>query len=166
MSNDTSGSNITIRPGPPRGAPKVLESDIEDFDLDAVSGGESESSSGDEDLSRDQTFQKKLVKINMMPVKPAPKSKPLYVDLSEEDMPPTLTSAQHALESSNHGAPMAQQVSQQVVGHEHQRQMSLRETSKGKVKARAFGKRKTRPDIVGPGNGQTIHVHNHVRYAS
>ena len=160
--NDTSDQNITIRPRPRPGAMKVLESDIEDFDLEAVSSDESESLSDGQGPSRNPTFQKKLVRIRMTPVKPAPKSKPSYVELSDEEMPLTLTSAHQAPKPLNHGIPIVQQVVQQVVDGNDQRHMSSHETSKGKGKARAVMKRKTGPDIVEPRNGQMVQVRDTV----
>ena len=151
---------ITVRPRPPHGDRKVLESDIEDFDLEAVS--DDESSSGEEDPSHDPNFQRRLVRIRTSPVRPAPQSKPSYVDLSDEEMPLTLTSAQDASKPSNHGAPIAQQVVRQVVERADQRKMLPHEPSKNKGKARAVGKRKTRPDIVDPSRGQMTHVRHTV----
>ena len=164
--NDAIGNGGTRIPNttgsrPDRGAMMASQSDGEDFDLDAVSGDDTSSSSSGGEVLRGHKFQRKVVRIKMSPVKPAPKSKPSYVELSDsEEMP--LRSARDAPETSNHGAPTAQEIGRSMVDHEAHNEMSLREVSKGKGKARAISKRKATLETVEHVHGRTARVRNPV----
>ena len=128
---ETRTKNIATELGRHRGAVKALESNTEHFDLEAVDSSESNSSS-DGELSRHPNFRKTLVRIRTSPVRPAPKQKPSYVELSDEDM--------------------------QVSGDEDWDVVPAHKTSKSKGKARAISKRKHSPESVVHGHGQKANV--------
>lgn len=160
IGNGGPGSQSTIEPGPDRGAATASQSDGENFDLDAVSGDDSSSSSGDEQRLRGHNVQRRVVRIKMSPVKPPIKSRPSYVELSDSDEMP-LKSAQDAPRGSNHGTPTAQVTGKYMVNDAHD-EMSLREASKGKGKAPAISKRKAAPETVEYVRGQTADVRSTV----
>ena len=102
-----------------RGDTKAPESDLEHFDLEAVGRDECSSESGGEELLRRANFRRKLVNIRTSPVRPAPKSKPSYVELTDSQPEEPQASDDEDWD---------------VVPH--------RKTSKSKGKARVPGKRK------------------------
>ena len=159
IGNSGTRSRDKIKPGPSRGAVKASQSDCEHFDLDAMSDDDPSSSSGGEELLRGHNFQRKMVRIKMSPVKPAHKSKPSYMELSDSEEAP-LTSVQDVPKGSNHAVPTAQAIGQDMVDHEAE--MSLREASDGKGKARAISKRKAAPEVVEHVRGRTADVRDPV----
>ena len=130
--SDTKTKNIAVEPQRRSGAVKVPEPDIEHFELDGIGSSESQSESSDEDLSRRPSFRKTVVRIRTSPVRPAPKMKPSYVNLSDEEI--------------------------QVTDDEDWDVVPLRETSKSKGKARAVSKRKMLPESVAYDHGQKANV--------
>ena len=132
---DTRVRNIATEPGHRRGAMKAPESDLEHFDLEAVGSDEFESESGGEELLRRTNFRRKLVKICTSPVRPAPKSKPSYMDLTDSQ-------------------PEASQVSD----NEDWDVDLPRQTSKSKGKAVALGKRKVSSESLASRHVQKAEV--------